>query len=107
MRTGSPNIAGANVTKVRVIDAFANYFKHHEEWPAVDWSALPPREKATADVITAAGAEQRSSRNFRAGAKALGNANLDNLVAFAEAVIEWRENVAKHCEAKLRKGRLM
>src|SRR5258708_16142607 len=100
LQAGSPRLAGTAVTKVQVIDAFANYFKHHEEWPAVDWKDLPDREKATADVIHAAGAQENSTGVFRSGARVLDNPALDNLEAFAEAVVAWRGNVAQDCTQK-------
>jgi hypothetical protein len=34
MKACSSLVAGMDYTQIQVIDAFANYFKHHEEWPA-------------------------------------------------------------------------
>ncbi len=72
LRFGTPLVGKTERTGPEIIDAFANYFKHRDEWPS-DWRSLSgSRGGYTADVIRSCGAKYDSDRNFRLGIQALG-----------------------------------
>jgi hypothetical protein len=68
---GGPIIAGTTYTVAEIIEAFANYFKHRDEWTA-DWTGLKDNAEETAQVIRSCGAVPDGANNFQTGAEALG-----------------------------------
>src|SRR6267143_671924 len=54
LRFGSRKIGRSGRTAVELIDAFANYFKHHEEWTG-SWSNLKGGSAATARAVMSVG----------------------------------------------------
>lgn len=50
-------ISVGSYSAVTVLDAFANYFKHREEWTG-DWQKLPPQSRGTATIIESVGASR-------------------------------------------------
>lgn len=94
-------------TRVEIINAAANYFKHGAEW-LCHWEDLKkPQEKYTADVMTAAGASRGSSGNLRTIAELLGNGSFDNVLILADTITEWRMKVRETCEAALSQSGLI
>jgi hypothetical protein len=63
----------ARWSKIEVLWALANYFKHHDEWPPRTWTNPRGLARFTVPVISAAGLQESSSGNLRTGAEALGN----------------------------------
>jgi len=88
-----------------LINAFANYFKHGDEWNG-SWSALTGQSKQTADVISAVGAQEFSTGNLCAGGKALGLAD-DDPGPLAGYVRQWVEAVLSTYEAELKRIKLI
>ncbi len=78
----APKVGSTKYTAVEAINAFANYFKHRDEWP-LDWTELQREdEKRTAAIIEAFGAQSGCTGNFRRGyASLLGEATAFNEVA--------------------------
>lgn len=83
-------------SKVEVLWALANYFKHRDEWGRSMWSNPGNREKLTVDAIKAAGLSVGSSGNLRTGAEALGNVSYTDVGVFYGVVRDWSENVGEH-----------
>lgn len=73
---------------VELIDAFANYFKHRDEWHW-NWDKFSGKQKATAKVIQEAGARSGSSGNLRQGSCALGNPDFTNTTIFLDILEQW------------------
>jgi hypothetical protein len=84
---------GSSFSKVEVLWALANYFKHRDEWRSIDWTKLGSREQVTVKVIMAAGLEPSSTGNLRRGARALGNATFEDTDVFVRAVNDWAEKI--------------
>lgn len=101
-KASQPIFAGSTVTQVQAIDGFANYFKHRDEWPTQDWSALDKRSKPTADIIREVGAQSGTTGNFRKGATTLGNGQFNDLGVFVDILIKWQENLAQLHESELK-----
>lgn len=90
---GEPFRVGFPISKVELISAFANYFKHHDEWPW-DWSDAPSGSaKATISAIEAAGATRGSSSNLENGLKVLGATDLSQVTVLGSAIKAWVEMV--------------
>ena len=87
------SVAGQSVSKVEVLWALANYFKHRDEWRKMDWTELDKGQQPTVRVIVAAGLAAGSSGNLRRGARALGNTSFEETEVFARIVNEWGEKV--------------
>jgi hypothetical protein len=66
---GASKIGGTRYTVAEVINAFANYFKHRDEWNPVDWSDPKGLNTNTLKVITAIGATPASDGAFRTAAQ--------------------------------------
>jgi hypothetical protein len=98
LRTASELVPGTTYTQVEVLEAFANYFKHHEEWRG-DWAKLKDdKAQKTANVIVAAGAKKGSAANFRSGAEALGNGSYKNVGVFVSIISAWRAGLTAALE---------
>jgi hypothetical protein len=98
LKVDSPLVV-TNYTRVEVINAFANYFKHRDawDWP---WSRLTGRAKATATVIIAAGADENSNRNLRTALHALGIKATD-LKALLNEMFSWKKAIRERYRAEL------
>lgn len=90
------------ISKVEMIWALANYFKHHEEWPSNDWTKLDKQSRQTADVIQQAGLTPNSTGNLRAAAAHLGNADFIRLEVFGDIVDAWAKKVLASAEQELK-----
>ena len=83
LNRGATVISGTGYSDVQVIDAFANYFKHRDEWPS-DWAVVSGRQAHTVSIISAFGAASGTNGNLRTGASALGNKGYHSVSVFAE-----------------------
>ena len=90
MAFGGSAVAG-NYTSVETINAFANYFKHSDEWDS-QWRASRQQEQETIDILRAAGANPGSTGNLRTGA-ALLDADMCGLIVFSSIVEKWKQSV--------------
>jgi hypothetical protein len=97
LRAASDVVPGTDYTQVQVLDAFANYFKHHEEWRG-KWADLKGKAGKTAKVIAAAGAAKGYVGNFRAGAEVLGNGSYKNVGVFVSIISTWRSGLVEALE---------
>jgi hypothetical protein len=101
LKQGADILAGTTYSSVQAIDAFANYFKHREEWPS-DWTQLCGHQVHTRDVISAFGVASGSHNNLRTGAEALGNTEYRSVSLFADKLEVWRTNLRKAYEEQLK-----
>ena len=99
MRLASPELPGTGSTRIQVINAFANYFKHHDEWVG-PWANLERRSLATARIVEAAGGTANSTGTLRTGLEALG-IDYDLLDQLHEEVSKWAEAVITAYSAEL------
>jgi hypothetical protein len=100
LATGSGPVPGSTYTQIQVIDAFANYFKHRDEW-AVNWSTLDAQSRNTATIITSVGASQGSTGNLRTGAEALGIKFYHNIDACATVIANWKDSLCGSYQREL------
>jgi hypothetical protein len=100
MKAASKQLAAGGVTEVETINAFANYFKHRDEWRGA-WSSFKDQSAYTAAVLIAAGAKESSTGNFRAGSRALGNSDFWKIQIFVNQLAAWRYDLAELHRAEL------
>lgn len=89
----SDRVPGTPYTQVHVIDAFANYFKHHEEWRP-KWKDARGKSHATIAIIQAVGAAENSADNCRKGLAALGVDHVFEVYTMASILARWHAGLA-------------
>jgi hypothetical protein len=89
---------GTGLSTIVLIDAVANYFKHHYEWPD-DWTGSS-RGQATIDVVRKLGLEPGEEDNLSHAAQELGMTGSD-LSPLSTLVQEWRERLAAYLRKQL------
>jgi hypothetical protein len=94
---------------IEVINAFANYYKHNDEWRLnrVNWDDPTGLPAHTIPVISFAGAEEGSTGNLRSGAENLGNLEYKDLTVFAAHISTWRKSLINAYRAELISKRLI
>jgi len=97
----SYTVSGTPYTQIRVIDAFANYFKHHEEWPP-RWDNAKDQSVLTVAVIRAVGAAENSSDNCRKGLAALGIHRVFDVYTMSNILVRWHANLTDAYKNELR-----
>jgi hypothetical protein len=90
--------ADTGLSTIILIDAVANYFKHHYEWPN-DWTGSP-RAQSTIDIVRNLGLEPDEAGNLRHAARELGTIGND-LLPVASLIQEWRERLAAYLRKQL------
>jgi hypothetical protein len=101
LQNRSRRMEGSTYTEMETIDAFANYFKHREEWS--HWDQLEGQRRVTAEILRAAGADEHGRWHFIAGARALGISNLHELGALWMIVQKWRASVQEQYREELQR----
>lgn len=96
----SAHVAASGFTRIQVIDALANYFKHSDEWK-LPWSNLAGQSLKTAEVIIAIGGEENCTGNLRRGLKILG-IDKDLLDLLHREVASWGERIIALYELELK-----
>jgi len=91
-----PRVKGAQYSSVEVIDALANYFKHHEEWGG-KLASLRGNEKRTAEIVRSVGADlSRSlwySQNLTKCTKKLGIGSMREYFSLLKLVDSWKFDI--------------
>ena len=110
---------GGSFSPTEVIDGFANYFKHRDEWE-FNWQKLPSKQqkktngqklpskpneqqKKTVKIIQSVGAESGCTSNLRQGSIALGNSDFVETGIFLDKLEQWHLDLidAYHTELKV------
>jgi hypothetical protein len=100
----SPAIPSTGTTQIQAIEAFANYFKHNEEWPR-GWVNPDARSKPTIDILHALGFQFGNNSILR-NAMQLFDSN-GNLLALANSINEWHEAVLNELKSEFASLRLI
>jgi len=79
---------------IEIVDAFANYYKHGDEW-GPDWSILDGQQQRTACIIQSVGAYQSSTKNLRTGAEHFGNPAYSNVGTLVRVLSPWRKALVR------------
>jgi len=86
-------------TGPEIINAFANYSKHGEEWQGA-WEKLAGKNH-TVQIVSVCGARRGSTGNLRTGAKLLGNRRFSDTLRFATIVSDWAKRLASSYQTEL------
>ena len=93
-----PQIKGVNYRSIEIIDALANYFKHHEEWGG-NYRFLKGNEKRTAEIVSSVGGNLGLSlwysRNLSKCTEKLGVRSMENLSLLLKIVDDWKLDIGK------------
>jgi hypothetical protein len=100
MSLGSPVHTETGLKKIPMINAVANYFKHHYEWWD-DWSGPRP-SLPTIDIVAQLGLGPKAQRNLETALREFGMMP-DNMGPLAQLMVEWREKLAAHLRDRLDK----
>jgi hypothetical protein len=90
----------ATATKVELVWALANYFKHREEWDKLEWSALDKQSRRTAEVLEQVQLASATTGNLRRGFSALHSNSYAELESLAAIVDAWSAKVLAVCKAE-------
>ncbi|NQU20114.1 MAG: hypothetical protein HQ567_02445 [Candidatus Nealsonbacteria bacterium] len=99
----SDSVPGTEYTQIQVINAFANYSKHHDEWKPKwdDETGQLPRR--TISVVQAVAASENSSDNCRKGLTALGIHSAFDVYTMAKILAKWHANLTDAYKNELRR----
>lgn len=89
----------ANYSKVEVLWALGNFFKHREEWGPAVWINPSGNEQYTIPALRAAGLQTSSTGNLRTGSEALGNTEYYEMTIFEVIVRQWADKVRERARA--------
>jgi hypothetical protein len=109
MKSCNEVVGKTGYTQVTAIDAFANYFKHVDEWPR-DWTKIGTKTAAynTSRTVMALGATPGCSGNMRTGFKAILRHNdYEMVMKLREIVSTWAEKLKNEYRRKLKKQGLI
>jgi hypothetical protein len=85
-------VPNTRFTRPQIIHAFANYFKHRDQW-SEDWNEKGI-SKNTIDVLREIGATPKSDANLRLGATLIGNASpYVGWRAIHDSINDWKDGI--------------
>lgn len=100
-------VSGASYSIITAINAFANYFKHNDEWP-YSWAEAGAASRATVWTVLDLGLSEHSTGNLRRASEVLGNgAPYTNLVVLRDVVEAWGRALHEDLEGELQSLRLI
>lgn len=101
----APAVGSTSFTLPELVDAFANYFKHRDEW-SFDWKKLEGRSVETSKMISDVGAKSGCSGNLRIGLEAIGYADY-RVGKMGDDLAEWQAAVHAECKRRLKSANLV
>ncbi|MBD2509811.1 hypothetical protein H6G91_21350 [Nostoc muscorum FACHB-395] len=88
-------------SSIQLIDGFANYFKHRDEWN-LNWEKLNDNQKKTAEVIKEVLTKPYNETNIiLAGSYYLGNTEYNNPLIFFDKLEQWHLSLASAYDKEL------
>lgn len=93
----SETVEDSDVTRVQLIDAAANYFKHRAEWKS--WKSL--RGQRTVQVLLSVGLSEKDSWPLQKVSEKLGNPAFCETYRFSRAIERWRTGLYAAYRAEL------
>jgi len=105
LKAHSAIVPGTCFTHVEVVNAFANYYKHHEQW-AAKWDRELSQKRSisreTINVIRASVAAEDLPHNCRKGLIALGIDRVFDVYTMADILMRWHTDLADAYRKELR-----
>jgi hypothetical protein len=88
LRRGTLLVGRTGYTRVELIDALADYYKHRDGWDP-DWAAIERADHRAAEIVASLGAQPRSPDILLRGARALGVDDFRLLDSLATELADW------------------
>jgi hypothetical protein len=93
LSTIGDRVSGTDIGVVELVDALANYFKHHEEWPA-DRRSMRPNERRTEKIVGRVGCDTHMTllvaKTLSTGILSVGVDRMHDLPKLLEVVDDWK-----------------
>lgn len=89
------------LSEIVLIDAVANYFKHHYEWPD-GWIDASPKQQLTIGLVLRLGLSPDGNHNLDTAVRELGMSTRD-MTPLPVLVQEWRKRLAAYCRDQMNK----
>jgi hypothetical protein len=89
------------LSKITLIDAVANYFKHSYEWPD-GWVGASQKQQDTINLVLVLGLAPSGDQNFETAMRELG-VGAHDMAPLSVLVHEWRERLAAHFRGQMNK----
>jgi hypothetical protein len=99
MSTEAAIHAATGLSEIVLVDAVANYFKHHYEWPS-NWVGASEAQRRTIDTVLKLGLVPAREDNLGVALQNLGM-RADNMTRMGTAIQEWRERLAESLRRQL------
>jgi hypothetical protein len=99
MELAAPIHTDTGLSQIAIINALANYYKHHYEWWD-DWSG-PQSAESTISIAVKLGLSPKAYHNIENALKEL-KIYLPNISALTELVVTWRGSLALYIKGKAR-----
>jgi hypothetical protein len=80
-------------SKIELLWALANYFKHRDEWSSDSWTNPQGSAAQTIRVILSAGLKPSSNGNLRTGVNALGSLDYADTSVLQTVIREWADQI--------------
>ena len=93
-------IAGTSYTAITAIDAFANCFKHRDEWD-YNWNSLKANALTTATIIQSLGASSGSTGNLRQGYSRIIGDDFQQVLRFGDILRDWAKALKAEYQEEL------
>jgi hypothetical protein len=102
MKTAAPIHAETGLSKITIINAVADYYKHRYEWKDEDWTG-PSYSNRTIGIAASIGLGPKGYHNLEHALREL-QIYPDNMAPLAQLVVTWREALADHIRAQGKKN---
>ena len=98
------NVTGTKIPIMVAVEAFANYYKHQDEW-GKNWSRSKSQVRSeTIDLVQQLGATARSGSNLQmAFQKIFGHSRFEDMSSLARALEKWRATIIRKYDEELKK----
>lgn len=103
---GGDRLLLSNYSQVQTINAFANFFKHGDEW-SNSWENETGQNRFTIDILVAAGASQGRTGTLRTGIKSLGINEYAELLELSKIIEKWTNTLIDAYESELKNAFLI
>jgi hypothetical protein len=102
MEVAAPVHSDTGLSKITIINAVADFYKHRYEWKDEEWSG-PDIKNKTIRIGSAIGLGPKGYHNLEHALREL-KIYLPNMAPLAQLVVTWRENLADYIRAEGKKN---
>jgi hypothetical protein len=100
MSMASPFHAASGLSKIAIVDAVADYYKHRDQWTDQDWTGPEIKNKTIRKAISL-GLGPKGYHNMEFALRQL-DVCLDDMSPLADLVVRWRSDLAHQIRVNVR-----